>query len=125
MSKLPVDPKTLFIEVKTSKGLGRLTPKAQELFQVLVKNVIRKMQYADEDDRRDCQQTALMMLFANWHNFDCDRFSGAFAYFTEVAKRGLGQGFNEIHQKRGLDRNDYRKHISVSGANGGQGMHSV
>jgi hypothetical protein len=125
MSKLPVDPKLLFIEVKISKGLGRLTPTAQQLFQVLVKNVIRKMQYADDDDKRDCHQTALVMLFANWHNYNTDKYNNPFAYFTEIAKRGLAQGYNELHQKRGLDKGDYRKNISINRANGGLGMHNL
>lgn len=125
MSKPPVDNRELYIEVKLSRGLGKLTARAATLFQVLVKNVIRKKQYADEDDKLDCQQTALLMLFANWHNFNDEKYDNAFAYFTECAKRGLAQGFNELYQKRGLDKGDYRRSMSISSANSGQGMFSI
>ena len=91
----------------------------------LAKNVVRKKQYYDEDDRADCLQTALLILLSQYHNFNEEKFENAFAYFTEVCKRGLAQGFKELHQKRGLDSGDYQRGISTNSANGGLGLFSV
>jgi hypothetical protein len=125
MAKLPVDNRELYVEIKLSKGQGHLTAKAQQLFIVLARNIIRKKQYYDEDDRGDCLQTAMLALFANWQGFNAEKFSNAFAYFTEVCKRGLAQGFNELHGHRGEDK-DYKVHtVSISSANKGEGMFSL
>ena len=57
-------------------------------------------------------------------SFDPIRSSNPFAYFTEVFKRGLAKGFNEIYKKKG-DNDNLIKVISIESSNDGQGLHSL
>lgn len=124
-TKQPVDPKELYIEIVISKGRGRLTKRAQELLLKLAKNAIRKKQYYAEEDREDCSQTALLVIFQNWHNFNPEKFSNAFAYFTEIFKRGIAQGLNELHRKRGEEKGVRIRTVSINSANKGEGMFNL
>ncbi|MET4072953.1 hypothetical protein [Hymenobacter sp. UYCo722] len=125
LTKLPVDAKQLYIEIVISKGQGRLTSKAQELLVTLAKNAIRRKQYYSEEDRDDCHQTALMSMFANWQSFNPVKYANAFAYFTEVFKRGLAEGFNQLHNKRGLERGERVRSVSINSGNKGEQMFNI
>jgi hypothetical protein len=35
-------------------------------------------------------------MFQNWYNFNEDKSINAFAYFTEIFKRGLAKGWNDL-----------------------------
>jgi hypothetical protein len=124
-TKKPIDDKELYIEIVVSKGLGRLTPRAKELLIKLASNAIRKKQYYAEEDRDDCRQTGLLVMFMNWHNFNPEKFSNAFAYFTEIFKRGIAQGLKECHGKRGEDKDYKVRTVSINSANQGQGMFNL
>ena len=113
--------KELYIEIVVSKGLGRLTPKAQELLVKLAKNALRKKYYYDLDDRDDCYQTGLLALFSNWKSFNPEKFSNAFAYFTEVFKRGIAQGYKDLYTKKGETAEYKVRTVSIDrGSQGGQ-----
>jgi DNA-directed RNA polymerase specialized sigma subunit len=125
LTKLPVNPKELYIEIVISKGMGHLTPKAAELLVALAKNAIRKKQYFNPDDKDDCFQTGLVALLAHWHNFNPEKYSNAFAYFTEVFKRGIAEGYNQLHNKRGLEKGERARTVSLNSANKGEAMFNL
>jgi hypothetical protein len=66
------------------------------MFVLLAERTIRKLSYLDGEDRQDCMQFALLDLLKYWQNFN-PKYKNAFAYFTEIAKRGYAKGWNKIH----------------------------
>lgn len=107
-----------------SKAQGKLTNRAKVMLELLAKKTIKKMRYWSNDDRMDCYQSGLLDMFSNWYNFNEEKSVNAFAYFTEIFKRGLAKGFNEIYKKKGDNENQI-KLISIEGSNDGQGLHSL
>ena len=113
--------KELYYEIIVSKAQGRLTNKSKKMLELLGNRTHKKMRYYNNDDRIDCLQSGLLDMYSNWYNFNSEKSSNAFAYFTEVFKRGLAKGWNEIHKKKGSD-DEYIRTISIQSSNEGQGM---
>ena len=114
----------LYIEVIVSKAQGKLTRNAEKMLELLAKKTIKKMRYYDNNDKMDCYQSGLLDMFQNWYNFNEDKSVNAFAYFTEIFKRGMAKGYNELYKKKG-DNDHQIKLISIEGSNDGQGLHSL
>lgn len=116
--------KDLLAEILVSKEKGELTYKAQEMFQLLAQRTIRKMRYYNPCDKDDCMQTGLLDMFANWKNFDVEKSRNAFAYFTEIFKRGIARGYGELYKKKG-DPDGLYRHISIESSNEGDGIYNI
>lgn len=116
--------KELYCEIIVSKSQGKLTRRAEKMLEILAKEAIKKMRYWSYDDRMDCYQSGLLDMYQNWYNFNEDKSINAFAYFTEIFKRGLAKGFNELYKKKG-DNENHIKLISIEGSNDGNGLHSL
>ncbi len=116
--------KELYVEIIVSKAQGRLTRKAEQMLTLLAKQTIKKKKYWSINDKQDCWQSGLLDIFQNWYNFNEDKSTNSFAYFTEIFKRGTAKGFNEIYKKKG-DNDNLIKLISIEGSNNGQGLHSL
>jgi hypothetical protein len=113
MEKQYLSNKELYIEVIVSKAQGKLTRNAEKMLELLAKKTIKKMRYWSNDD-----------MFQNWYNFNEDKSINAFAYFTEIFKRGLAKGWNDLYKKKG-DNEHQIKLISINSANDGNGLHSI
>lgn len=100
-AKMYLSNKDLYCELIVSKARGRLTKQAEKMLILLAKNVIKKMSYKDPDDRLDCLQSAYLDIFQNWYSFDELKGDNAFAYFTEIIKRGLAKGWNARYKLKG------------------------
>lgn len=124
MEKHYLNNKELYIEIIISKAQGRLTRNAEKMLEILAKKTIKKMRYYSNDDKLDCYQTGLLDMFENWYNFNEDKSTNAFAYFTEIFKQGLARGWNNLYKKKG-DNEHQIKLISINGANDGNGLHSI
>ena len=114
----------LLCEIIISKHQGRLTKNAENYIILIAKEAIKVRPYKSAEDKADCLQSGLLDMFKNWYKFDEERYTNAFAYFTEVFKRGRAKGFNEIYRKKG-DNDNNIKLISIEGSNDGQGLHSI
>ena len=68
-----------------------------KMFQLLVKRMSGKFKYARAIDREDTEGQALYQLCRAWHKFDPERSNNPFAYYTQIAKMGFAQGFNQLH----------------------------
>jgi len=112
--------KDLYYEIIVSKASGKLTRKAEKMLELLGNKTHKKMRYWNNDDRLDCLQGGLLDMYANWYNFNSEKSKNAFAYFTEIFKRGMIKNFNDLFKKRGVEGNV--KTISIQSANDGQGM---
>lgn len=116
--------KELYIEIIVSKAQGKLTRRAEKMLETLGSETIKKMKYWTNDDKMDCYQSGLLDMYQNWYNFNEAKSVNAFAYFTEVFKRGLAKGFNQLYKKKG-DANNNIKLVSLEGSNDGMGLHSL
>ena len=76
------------------------------------------------DDKLDCYQSGLLYVFQNWYNFNEEKSVNAFAYFTEIFKRGIAKGYNDLYKKKGDNEHQIRL-ISIEGSNEGMGLHSL
>lgn len=106
--KVYLENRDLYIEILISKEMGILTKKASDMFQIIGKGVISKFRYSDPDNKMDSYQCGMLKMFKFWYNFDENKSHNAFAYFTEIFKRGMAEGFKEV---RGEKRNF--NHISL------------
>lgn len=119
MAKNYLNNKDLYAEIVKSKEQDKLTPQAEKMLILLAERAIHKMKYVNDDDRDDCLQFALLDLLKYWRNFN-PQYPNAFAYFTEIAKRGYAKGWNKIHPQKykntlSLDRTGYRDSDSDGG----------
>jgi hypothetical protein len=114
----------LYVEIIVSKAQGKLTKNAERMLELLGKKTIKKMKYWSNEDRLDCYQSGLLDMYQNWYNFNEDKSVNAFAYFTEIFKRGLAKGFNQLYLKKG-DMENHIRLISIEGSNEGSGIHSI
>lgn len=125
--ELPINKRDFTYEILLSKGLGKLTPYAKQMLYDLGTNAINstRTKYKSQDDMYDCLQTGLMKLYEKWTSFNPSVTINTFAYFTEIYKRGVMEGYNELFARKGLDKNDkYINHISINSTNNGQGLYN-
>lgn len=100
MTKIYLSNKNLYKEILVSKEMGKLTKEAEKMLILLADNVIKKFSYTNPMDKDDCYQESLYQLFKNWHSFNELKSVNPFAFFTEICKRGIAQGFNKVHIKK-------------------------
>lgn len=116
--------KDLYMEIIVSKATGKLTNKSKLMLEILAKRTIKKMRYRSNDDKLDCYQSGILDMFSNWYNFNEEKSDNAFAYFTEIFKRGIARGYNDLYKKKG-DNDHQIRLISIESSNDGQGLHSI
>ena len=107
-----------------SKELDELTPKAKDMIVLLANRTIRKMRHTNQADKEDCLQTGILIMLTNWRHFDSNIGKNAFAYFTEIFKRGMAKGYNDIYKLKG-DNNNNIKTISIQSSNDGDGLFNI
>lgn len=109
--------KDFYDEIVLSLNQDKLTQNAEKMLILLAERTINRMKYVYEDDRMDCLQFAILDLLKYWRNFN-PKYTNAFAYFTEIAKRGYAKGWNKLHPQK------YKGTISIDGAGGTAGEQS-
>ena len=120
-----LDDNELFYEIVLSKGRGMLTKKAERMFVLIGENMIRKKNnmYKTQDDRNDCLQTGLLFMFEKWMNFNEKKYKLALPYFSEIFKRGMAQGYNDLTNKKTNQEKIIM--ISLDSCNDGEGFHNI
>lgn len=104
----------LYDQIVLSKEQEKLTKEAEKMLILLAEKAINRMRYVDEKDREDCLSFAILDLLKYWKGFN-PKYTNAFAYFTEIAKRGYAKGWNAIHPEK------YKGTISLNKANSHNG----
>lgn len=99
MAKNYLNNKDLYDQIVISKEQDKLTPEAEKMLILLAERAIRKLSYVSDEDRQDCLQFAILDLLRYWRGFN-PKYKNAFAYFTEIAKKGYAKGWNKIHPKK-------------------------
>lgn len=113
-SKVYLSNKDLYCEILVSKAMGKLTRPAEKMLILLGKNIIKKFYYANPDDKHDCLQNGYIQIFSNWYSFDENKGDNAFAFYTEIFKRGAAAEWNKLHKLKG-DEEGLIKIISMDG----------
>lgn len=115
----------LYYEIVLSKGKGKLTKRAEKMLILIGNRIITKKEryYKTIDDKNDCLQQGLYMMFQNWQNFNEKRYKSALPYFSEVFKRAMAQGLKDIYNIK--NSNDKFIMISLDSSNDGQGLHNI
>ena len=113
----------LYDQIVLSLEADRLTPDAEKMLILIAERAITKLVYLNEDDKNDCLQFAILDLLKYWRNFN-PKYTNAFAYFTEIAKRGYAKGWNKIHPTKykntmSMDR------INTKNGDGDSGMFNI
>lgn len=124
MAQVYLKNKEFYQEIIKCKEQDKLTYEAEQMFILLATRCIKKMKYYNPSDREDCLQTGLMIMFSNWRNFDPAKSTNAFAYFTEIFKRGMAKGFNELYKLKGDPENKI-KCVSIQSSNEGDGIYNL
>jgi len=109
----------LYAEIVKSKEQDELTPKALEFLMLLAEKVSKKLYYQSKEDEEDCIATAKMDLWQYWRSFDPTKGTNAFAYYTEIAKRGLAKGWKKLHPEK------YKGTLFLNSTNNGDGIYSI
>lgn len=118
--------KDLYNELVICLEQDKLTTKAENMFFLIAENLALKKKYRNSDDKKDCISFANLDLLRYWKNFN-PKYLNAFAYFTEIAKKGLAKGWNALYPKK------YKGTISMDGgssssnndSNNGSGIYTI
>lgn len=89
----------LYDQIVLSKEADKLTSDAEKMLILLAERAINRLVYLNPDDKNDCLQFAILDLLKYWRNFN-PKYTNAFAYFTEIAKRGYAKGWNKLHPQK-------------------------
>ncbi len=92
--------KNLVPEIIKSQEQGELTREAIKMLISISERAIAKLRYKNPEDRKDCLAFAQMDLFKYWDRFNPDKSNNAFAYYTQIAKKGYAKGWNKLHPKK-------------------------
>lgn len=124
MGKFYIKDRELYYQIVLSKGKGTLTKEAKDMLVLIAEGVIKTKlhRYKNKDDSYDCLHQSIIHLLTSWKSFNENKYEFAFPFFTEIAKRGLADGFNIIRNKKPYDDNNYR-FISMDAMNEGKGCH--
>ena len=116
--------KDLYEQIVLSKDADELTRDAEKMLQLLAERAINKLTYVNDMDRDDCLQFALLDLLKYWRNFN-PKYTNAFAYFTEIAKRGYAKGWNKLHPNKYKGTISMDRINSNNSDNDGGGMFNI
>lgn len=116
MSKY-IDQKRLLQEIIKSKEQNELTPDALKMLMLIANELSKVLKFKYEEDKKDCVAFAIEDLIRYWRNFDPDKSSNAFAYYTQIAKNGLAKGWKKL---RGRTQN-----IKIININEEQGLSNI
>ena len=120
-----IDDTVFTYEIIVSKGKGKLTRNAEKMIIKIGEEMIKKFErkYKTSDDKYDCMQQGILMMFQNWTGFNEKKYSSAFPYFSEICKRGIAGGLNVIYQKK--NNQESPRMVSLSHSNDGRGLHNI
>lgn len=94
-----LDAVDLTYEIIISQGKGKLTSKCATMLINIVENLIKRFDYVNPEDRKDCLSGGILAVLTNWKHFDYKKYNNAFPYISEIAKRGIAKCYGEISGK--------------------------
>lgn len=105
-------------EILISQGRGKLTDKSYRMLLLLSEKMINKFDYrGDNDLKYDCKMTGLMQMLLNWEQFNGEKYSDAFPFFSEICKRGIARGL-KVNTETVKNSSSYFSLDNMNGATG-------
>lgn len=98
-----IDKREIYKEIVISKAQGKRTRKFENMCYLIAKGIANKFSYRTSDDKHDAIQNAMLDMLRFWYNFDPERYSDAFAYFSEIAKRAIVKSYKRMYIPTGSD----------------------
>ena len=114
--------KELYAEICISLEQDKLTSTAEIMLIKIANHASQKMRYKNPDDRDDCISFAVLDLLRYWRSFN-PFYKNAFAYYTEIAKKGFAKGWAALHPKK--YKNTMRLDGIASASNNTDGIFSI
>lgn len=84
-------------EIIKCKENDVLSNEAIIMFQLMAKKFSTKLNYIYPEDREDCISGAVMDCFMYWRSYNPEKSANAFAYFTQVIKRGFAKTWRKLY----------------------------
>lgn len=81
----------MLTQVIESHRINKMTPGLAKMLTLLAKRYGSKSNFANYTYNDDMQAYALMMLCKTWKNFNSDKYSNPFAYYTQCVKNCFRQ----------------------------------
>ena len=94
-----INNKQLLDEFKICKKEGKTTRQMDKYIVLMVTNISKGFRYKDTELRNDVQQAAYVQLYTKWQNFDEEKGSNIFAYYTQIIRTAIMKDFNMFYLK--------------------------
>lgn len=94
-----INKKEFLEEYKLCIEKDELTEKFISMCRLLIERIARCNRYPSEEDAQDCKSHAMYTILKSWRNFDVEKGSDPFSYFSSFVWTGLAQGWNLLHPK--------------------------
>lgn len=94
-----IDDVNFHYELIISNGKGKLTPLAEKYIIMMANEMIKKFNYNEYQDYKDCLNSAILHMLSNWKKFDEVKYDSPFRYFSELCKRALAKQYTQLHNK--------------------------
>ncbi len=88
--------KDLYNEVVKCKKEGVISKELFDMFMLMIDNISTKFRYQDESIREDLKQDAILNLLEKWIMFDENKYTNAFAYYTQLIKHSFAFNFGKF-----------------------------
>ena len=87
----------LLKEIIKSKEQDELTNNAIQMFLLMIENIQRRMYYKDPEEKTDCASSAMLDVIMYWRNFNPEKSTNPFAFYTSVITNGIAKGWDKLH----------------------------
>jgi len=94
--------KDLFAQVVRSKEAGIMSDELAKMLQTLTERYGRSGKYIGYTYNEDMQAYAMMMLCRTWAKFNHEKYTNAFAYYTQCVTNSFNQFLNKEQAQRDI-----------------------
>lgn len=92
--------KELLAEVRLSKERGAMTDTLAKMLMLLCSRYAKKGNFVNYSYNDDMQAYAMMMLVRTWNAFNADKYTNAFAFYTQCIKHSFIQYLKQEQRQR-------------------------
>lgn len=88
-------------QINESLKLGQITNELGIIMLKIANGISNRLKYSDMDLKYDCKAAGLESMLTQYHNYNHNNTNcNAFAYLSEICKRGMARQFNEFNYKK-------------------------
>jgi len=94
--------KQLLPEIKKSKQQGQMTSELAEMLMLMTRRYAAKSNFSQYSYKEELEGDALVHLVRVWDQFDEERGSNPFAFYTQCIKNSFNQTLNKEKKQRDI-----------------------